>query len=197
MTKRKDIWYIHGANCSSLSFAHFEKFLPKHNIHHIEYEPTNTISELLTQVSEALPIDKPISIIGHSLGGVLAVLISQHKQSVNFNIQKIVTLASPFGGSRAANILKWIHPEHKFLHDLSQYSDIIMTLQNKGAIVPTLNIISTAGSLPIMREPNDGIVSVASQRALDGAEKCELDVNHFEILLSSESIKLTKEFIWG
>lgn len=196
MAKRKDIWYIHGANCSRLSFAHFEKLLPKHNVNHIEYEPTNTISELLTQVSDALPIDKPISIIGHSLGGVLAVLASQQKRSADFQIQQIVTLASPFGGSKAANILKWIHPEHRFLNDLSQYSDIIMNLQNKGAIVPTLNIISTAGSLPIMREPNDGIVSVASQRALDRAEKYELPVNHFEILLSPESVRLTKEFIW-
>lgn len=197
MAKRKDIWYIHGANCSRLSFAHFEKLLPKHNVNHIEYEPKNSIPTLLDHVTTSLPYDKPISIIGHSLGGVLAVLMSQRACSVNFKIEKIVTLASPFGGSKAANILKWIHPEHRFLNDLSQYSDIILNLQNKGAIVPTLNIISTAGSLPIMGEPNDGIVSVASQRALYGAEQHELPVNHFEILLSPESVRLTKEFIWG
>lgn len=196
MAKRKEIWYIHGANCSSLSFSYFEKMLPKHNVNHIEYEPTHTIPELLNFVYSSLPVNTPISIIGHSLGGVIAVLMSQHRNAANYKIEKIVTLASPFGGSKAANILKWIHPEHRFLNDLSQYSDVIMNLQNKGAIVPTLNLISTTGTLPIMREPNDGIVSVASQHALRGARKQELPVNHFEILLSEESIRLTKEFIW-
>ena len=61
---------------------------------------------------------------------------------------------------------------------------------------PHLAIVGTNG-LPFTSEANDGVVTVASQTALIGPHYELLPLNHFEVLLSKEVIKLLVDFLKG
>jgi hypothetical protein len=44
-----------------------------------------------------------------------------------------------------------------------------------------------------MHEPNDGVVTIASQKHHEDMELVEVDCNHYEVVLSDVVIKLVKE----
>jgi len=197
----KELWYIHGANCSQLSFNRIVDKLPQHNSQFINYDSKWSLEEILHFVWKKLPEDKEIQLIGHSLGGVISLLISHSAQfpesNKNIIINKIVTISSPLGGSLHANILHWFYPEFKILKGISTKSKFIEQLLNMGISVPTLSIVSTGGHLPtLFKEPNDGIVSIESQTAIKGPKYIKINANHFEVLQNDDTINHIKNFIF-
>jgi hypothetical protein len=44
-----------------------------------------------------------------------------------------------------------------------------------------------------MHEPNDGVVTIASQKHHEDMELVEVDYNHYEVVLSDVVVKLIKE----
>jgi hypothetical protein len=44
-----------------------------------------------------------------------------------------------------------------------------------------------------MHEPNDGVVTIASQRHHADMELVEVDCNHYEVVLSDAVVKLVEE----
>jgi hypothetical protein len=44
-----------------------------------------------------------------------------------------------------------------------------------------------------MHEPNDGVVTIASQKHHADMELIEVDYNHYEVVLSDQVVKLIKE----
>lgn len=183
----RTIVYIHGANSSSVSFNYIKAKLPIHNAIDIEYDCRvplqQTIGNLQTQFSNA----EPFSIVAHSLGGIIAVYLATTP------VEKIVTLSTPFGGSKEADLLKWLHPSQLF-NDICTSSWSIRNIpQTK---VPMLSFVTNGHPTNLIREPNDGIVSVQSQRALKGPHYIELDVNHYEVLLHPEPVRHVSTFIF-
>ena len=55
------------------------------------------------------------------------------------------------------------------------------------------NIVTVKGQSPFMHEPNDGVVTIASQRHHDDMELVEVDCNHYEVVLSDAVVRLVKE----
>lgn len=185
------VWYIHGAFASPASFTWLKEQLPQHDVVNVEYSCGGSLSRVLEQVEERANSAKgPFDIIGHSLGGVLGVVLANRCP----NVRKVVTIASPFGGSRIAAFLQFITPGN-FMQDVQPLSPIMLEARQTPR-VPVLSVVTTGGRSPALPEANDGVVTLTSQTALLGPTYVERPVNHFEVLMDSELPKLIGDFLW-
>lgn len=184
------IWYIHGANATPASFTYIKSVLPKHKVTDIVYSANDPIDQTLDKLSKQ--VDGPIHIISHSLGGVLAVRLSQiHPDKV----RSVTTMGSPLGGSEMAVRLRMLLPFNVFLKNIVPTNQIIRDLLAGGIVVPTLKMITTAGASPFDTKPSDGVVTVESQRALKGGVEMACHLNHFEVLLDPNVADLIRGFV--
>ncbi len=184
------VWYLHGANATSRSFAWLKRELPTHEAVNIDYSTDIPMAVVLDEIADRMASDPDITIVGHSLGGVLAVALSQRCS----NVRQVVTMGAPFGGSNIASVMRWLSP-HSFMNDIYPQSRLITGIHNKALTIPVFSIVTTGGRSPLIPEPNDGVVSVASQKALYGPHYVERGVNHFECLLDGETAQIISEFI--
>ena len=58
---------------------------------------------------------------------------------------------------------------------------------------PWTNIVTVKGHSPFMHEPNDGVVTIASQKHHSDMELLEVDYNHYEVVLSDHVVSTIKE----
>lgn len=189
------IVYLHGLNSSSKIFNHIYSQLPEHDATFIDYETFKSVEESYSFITSRLDQDESFSIIGHSLGGLIAYLI--HSRDNGFSVDKLVTISSPFTGSEHARLLKWMYPGYKVLSDLSPKSNIIKEI-NQPPIKRTrmLSLISVNGSIPLISEENDGIVTVKSQRASPSKKQVDIKANHFEIVQDVKTIREITKFMF-
>ena len=179
---------IHGLNSSYYSFAYLARELEiDSKINYLSFQP---LADSLLQVSKQLPKDEPITLIGHSLGGLIALLLAQNG---THQIERVITISSPVGGSKAAVYARWVASGMPILNDITPNSLHVRAL-SRGVSCPVLSVISTGGNLPTSNEPNDSVVTIASQRSLPYGKKVEIKANHFEILLREETIKHIQKF---
>lgn len=186
---KPQIWFIHGAASSPLSFNWLKTQLRPHEAVDISYDNitplVDTISYIRTEVAKC---DVPPIIIGHSLGGVIAASVAQVSP-----VAKIATLGTPFGGSFAASVMRWFMPT-QLMRDISQQSPILASLKNDPPRVPILSFVTDSG-LSVLGERTDGVVTVRSQMALDGPTYITVPINHFEVLLEPDVAKQIDDFI--
>lgn len=188
----KTILYIHGAFATSSSFNRIRENLPDHEAILLEYNVGenigNVIADCLAKIEEQ---DKPVSIVAHSLGGVLASHVALKSKLVD----KVITMSTPFGGSKAADMMKWFNP-HPMFETICSSSSLLRNLHNSQAGCPTRSLVTTEGQNPMINEANDGVVSVKSQTAWLAPEYIKVPYNHFEVLLVDETITKIKEFLF-
>lgn len=186
------IAYIHGFNSSPRSFGYLRAFLPEHDVVLISYNSHQPIRDSMLEVRKQLPKGR-FFIVGHSLGGLLTVLMAaEHVDRVD----GAVTISAPLGGSKSASMLRWIPGHPKIIHDLTPTSEKIELISQLKLQIPVLSIISTGGGLATTNEPNDSIVTVASQRALKFGKKIEVKANHFEVLMHEKTVKHIQDFVF-
>lgn len=187
--------YLHGLNSSSKIFNHIYSQLPEHEAVFIDYETFNSMEESYKFIISKLDDNHEFTLIGHSLGGLIAYLI--HSRDNGFIVNSLITLSSPFAGSEHARLLRWMYPGYKVLADLSPKSSIIKEINTPVTKrTKMLSLISVNGSIPLISDQNDGIVTVASQRATPAKKKVEIKANHFEIVQDVKTIKEIKKFIF-
>lgn len=87
-------------------------------------------------------------------------------------------------------------PFDTFLKNINVRNPTVRQIIHAGPLVPTMNIITTAGSNAFESRPNDGVVTIDSQRAFTGTLQDELPLNHFEVLLSPMVVKFVESFVW-
>lgn len=200
---KKEIWFIHGANASPASFNYIKDHLKKDehfqswSFIDITYNCQEKLPNIVNALTSSLPRDKEIFLVGHSLGGVLATAVAQRISHFNLQpkIAGVITMASPFGGSESADYLKWIYPAYYLFKSISTQSKMILDLKALGAMAPTLSLVTTSGNNPLISAANDGVVTVNSQRALSRAKYIEVPFNHFEVLVSAETINYLRIFL--
>ena len=190
--KTPNIVYLHGLNSSSKIFNYLQSQLPKHKAIFIDYESSQAVEKSLNDILELIPSNKTF-IIGHSLGGIIGHLISSRYPD---RISGLVSISSPFGGSDAANKLKWIYPSYAILRDMSPKSNIIKEISSTQLETNYLSLISTAGRLPIITGENDGVVTVKSQEAVYCLNRGYINANHFEVMQDPDTVNKVKEFIF-
>lgn len=187
------IVWIHGLNASHHSFGYLIQVLPEHDHVLVDYNSHQSLSKSLDQVRAKLPKGQLI-LAGHSLGGVIAVLLAAEDPN---RVKRLVTISSPFRGSRAAAALHWFPGSLPILADITPRGAFSAKITSLQLEVPTLNIISTGGHLPTSLEPNDSVVSISSQQALKFGKKVEIKLNHFEVLMSEKTADLISDFIFA
>lgn len=188
----KQIFYIHGANETATCFNYIKATLPEHEAIDIDYDCHAPIIPTISKIIRNLAKTKDLEFITHSYGGIIAVAMGYYHNSV----RKIVSLASPFGGSEGANYLRFFFPTYGLFKNVSSNNPLVQEIAKRGTIVPTLNIIATVGYNPFSAARNDGVITIDSQRKLPGAKHVEVPFNHFEVLLSDPVVQMVKEFLW-
>lgn len=188
----KTVAYIHGLNQTSRGFGYIMQNLPDQKRIVIDYDSHQPLELSLAQVLRQLPKTGELSLVGHSLGGLISVLIA-HQRELN----ELVVISAPIAGSRAAKIAKWIPGAPEIMRDITPTSPRIAQAIATKISVPTISICSITGHLAAEKEPNDGIVTIASQKALPFGRKHEVKANHFEILMHDRTVDLIRKHLFG
>lgn len=187
----KQIWFIHGAASSPLSFNWLKSNLFAHTPVDVAYSDQTPVLETINLLrADIAKCFEPPVIVAHSLGGVIAASIAQTTP-----VDKIVTLSSPFGGSFAASLLRWVMPT-QIMRDISHNSPITTGLLDNPPTVPILSFVTHSHSF-MTGEPSDGVVTVRSQKALKGPTYVTVPYNHFEVLMAAPVAVQINEFVFG
>jgi pimeloyl-ACP methyl ester carboxylesterase len=181
--------YIHGASATSESFNYIRSKLGKGI--DINYDSRNGFENNLKEMLDQLEGVKDIAFIAHSLGGVYSIHLAN---AIPAQVLGAVTLSTPYGGAECAEVVKFFLPFSRLMRDIGP-SSWAMTQADKIKIQhPWTNIVTVQGQSPFMHEPNDGVVTIASQRHHDeDMELVEVDYNHYEVVLAESVVKIIKE----
>ena len=180
--------YIHGASATSESFNYIRSKLG--NGIDINYDSRNGFENNLKDILAQLDDVKDIAFVAHSLGGIYALHIAN---AIPDRVLGAITLSTPYGGAEVADYAQYFLPFSRLMRDIGP-SSWTMKQANKIKIQhPWTNVVTVKGQSPFMVEPNDGVVTISSQKHHADMELVEVDYNHYEVVLSDEVIKLIKE----
>ena len=180
--------YIHGANATSESFNHIRTRLGTGL--DLNYDSRDGFEHNLAQMQQRLAGVNECFFIAHSLGGIYALHLSHHLPT---QVLGAVTLSTPYGGAEVADYAQYFLPFSRLMRDIGPSSWVMKQASRIKIQHPWCNIVTVKGQSPFMHEPNDGVVTIASQKHHDDMELVEVDYNHYEVVLSDVVVKLIKE----
>jgi hypothetical protein len=108
----------------------------------------------------------------------------------------MITISSPIAGSKVASLARWFPNTPAIVGDLVPSSHLIVQATTQKLSIPTISIFSSTGHLRAQGEPNDSIVTIASQKALPYGRKHEVKANHFEVLLHERTVELIQKHLF-
>lgn len=180
------IVYIHGANATSMSFNYIRSNILVDD-HIVDYQSQCGFFNNLSRLVDELKQFNDIFFVAHSLGGIYALhianILPQH-------VIGAVSLSTPYGGSEAANFMKFLVPCSRLLRDIGPYSEPISAGKKIMIRHPWANIVSTAGSSALLPTKNDGVVTLESMQSRNDIDLYEIPVNHYEIVLSPATVNI-------
>jgi esterase/lipase len=183
--------YIHGASATSESFNYVREHIKGHEDLVINYDSRNGFEKNLADMMYQLSNYHSIFFICHSLGGVYALHLAN---AMAERVLGAVTLSTPYGGAEIADVAKYFMPYSRLLKDIGPSSWAMRQADKIEIHHPWTNIVTVKGNSPWVPSPNDGVVTVASQKHHDeGMELIEIDYNHYEVVLSERVINIIKE----
>ena len=180
--------YIHGANATSESFNHIRDKLGQGI--DINYDSRNGFENNLKDMLVQLKNVKDIAFIAHSLGGIYALHVAN---AIPKQVLGAVTISTPYGGAEVADYAKYFLPFSRLMRDIGPSSWVMKQSDKIKIQHPWTNIVTVKGQSPFMHEPNDGVVSIVSQRHHKDMELIDLEYNHYEVVLSDQAIKIIQE----
>ena len=180
--------YIHGASATSESFNYIRSKLGAGI--DINYDSRNGFENNLKSMQEQLVNVKDMAFVAHSLGGVYSLHIAN---AMPQQVKGAVTLSTPYGGAEVAEFAKFFLPFSRLMRDIGPSSWAMKQAKQIKIQHPWTNIVTTKGQSPFIIEPNDGVVTIASQKHHEDMELLEVDYNHYEVVLSDQVVGLVKE----
>ena len=180
--------YIHGASATSESFNYIRSKLGTGI--DINYDSRNGFENNLEDMKAQLKDTKNIAFIAHSLGGIYSLHLAN---TMPDKIKGAVTLSTPYGGAEVADYAQYFLPFSRLMRDIGPSSWVMKQANRIKIQHPWTNIVTVKGQSPFMHEPNDGVVTIASQKYHDDMELVEVDYNHYEVVLAEPVIKIIKE----
>ena len=181
--------YIHGASATSESFNYIREHIGGKDVV-INYDSRNGFENNLAAIKEQIGTTKDVFFIAHSLGGIYALHLAN---AVPKQILGAVTLSTPYGGAECADVVKYFLPFSRLLRDIGPSSWAMKQADKIKIQHPWTNVVTVKGQSPFMHEPNDGVVSIASQKHHKDMELLEVDYNHYEVVLNETVIDIIKE----
>jgi pimeloyl-ACP methyl ester carboxylesterase len=182
------IVYIHGANATSESFNYIKSKLG--NGIDVNYDSRNGFENNLKDMQTALNGHKDLVFVAHSLGGIYSLHLANDMPNA---VKGAVTLSTPYGGAEVADYAQYFLPFSRLMRDIGPSSWVMQQASRIKIQHPWTNIVTVRGQSPFMHEPNDGVVTIASQKHHEDMELVEVDCNHYEVVLSDVVVKLIKE----
>jgi pimeloyl-ACP methyl ester carboxylesterase len=184
--------YIHGASATGESFNYIREHLNHNNDIVIEYNSKNGFEENLAQMKDMLVNFDNMFFVCHSLGGIYALHLANHFKN---QVIGAVTISTPYGGSSVADYARYFLPFSRLLRDIGPNSKPMRTTSKLKVLHPWLNIVTVRGDSPWMVEPNDGVVTIDSMKTRSDMEFIELELNHYEVVISPKTVEILKEKI--
>lgn len=182
--------YIHGASATSESFNFIRTKVGKGI--DVNYDSRNGFENNLKDIQRQLEGVENIFFVAHSLGGVYSLHLAN---TMPKQVLGAVSLSTPYGGAEVAEFAKYFLPFSRLMRDIGP-SSWAMKQANKIKIQhPWCNVVTVKGQSPFIMEPNDGVVTIASQKHHIDMELIEVDYNHYEVVLSEQVVKLIKQRI--
>lgn len=192
----KNLFLIHGAWASEKAFSYIvSKVLSDCgvvNVHSFRYDcQKEHMEQIIERSNKELDLMQSNGletvIVGHSLGGLIALDLSQ-----NDGVSKSITLASPLSGINFPRVMQFYLSYHApVIKQISPTSKFIRNIHNKKyGKNPIDVIVSTEGFNPLIYEDSDGVVTVDSQTTWtpDPSTMILSSTNHHEILQSAEVV---------
>ena len=184
---KNHIVWIHGMTSGSEVFNFIDELLPVHKSTFINYSNSINIDNILEEVLLQIPKNTEISIVGHSLGGIIGHLVTLQP---DIKVRDLVTISAPFGGSDSLFSTKYFLPNYGVLDDITPQSGTIKKMTVQPRITRKFaSLISTKGFNPFISGSNDGIISVNSQEAGCADLVIHIEAGHFDILHNLETTK--------
>lgn len=187
--------YIHGASATSDSFNYIRQKLGGNDTV-VNYDSRNGFENNLTAIRQQLSNTKDVFFVAHSLGGIYALHLANVMPK---QVLGAVTLSTPYGGAEVADVVKYFMPFSRLMRDIGPSSWVMKQADRIKIQHPWTNIVTIRGQSPFMNEPNDGVVSIASQKHHADMELITLETNHYEVVLSDQVVDIirdrTKKFL--
>ena len=181
--------YIHGASATSESFNYVRQQLGGEDIV-INYDSRNGFENNLKEIQTQLGKTKNMFFIAHSLGGIYAIHLAN---AIPKQVVGAVTLSTPYGGAECADVVKYFLPFSRLMRDIGPSSWAMKQADRIKIQHPWTNVVTVKGQSAFMHEPNDGVVTIASQKHHKDMELLEVDYNHYEVVLSDHVVGIIKE----
>lgn len=187
-----NIVYIHGNRASAESFNFIRTQLPHYEAILLEYDSEDGFYNNHGKMVDQLKGVNDIFFVAHSLGGIHALHLANQAPE---RIRGGVTLSTPYGGSEIAEFAKYFFPFSQVLKDIHPRSNPIVEANGFTALPPWTNVVSVRGNSPLIGAANDGVVTRSSMRHRDDIRLVEVQSNHYEVVLSEETLSIIKEAI--
>lgn len=181
--------YIHGASATSESFNYIRQQLGGNDMV-VNYDSRNGFENNLKEIQTQLGKTKDVFFIAHSLGGIYSIHLAN---AIPKQVLGAVTLSTPYGGAECADVVKYFLPFSRLMRDIGPSSWAMKQADKIKIQHPWTNVVTVKGQSPFMHEPNDGVVSIASQKHHADMELLEVDYNHYEVVLSEQVVGIIKE----
>jgi len=182
------IVYIHGANATSESFNYIKNKLGSGI--DVNYDSSNGFENNLKDMQAALDGQTDLVFVAHSLGGIYSLHLANSMPNA---VKGAITLSTPYGGAAVADYAKYFLPFSRLMRDIGPSSWAMKQADKIKIQHPWTNIVTVKGQSPFMHEPNDGVVTIASQKFHADMELVEVDFNHYEVVLSDLVVGLIQE----
>jgi pimeloyl-ACP methyl ester carboxylesterase len=183
--------YIHGANATSESFNYVRKQIGGEDIV-VDYDSRNGFENNLNDMLKQLADVKDIFFVAHSLGGIYSLHLAN---AMPAQVLGAVTLSTPYGGAEVADYVQYFLPFSRLMRDIGPSSWVMRQADKINIQHPWTNVVTVKGQSPFMAEPNDGVVTISSQKHHADMELVEVQYNHYEVVLSDKIVNLIKERI--
>lgn len=188
--------YIHGHGASKNSFNFIQSEVRGHKEIYLEYNSKDGFESNLSMMYRALKDVDEIFFIAHSMGGLYALHLAD---ALGSKVVGAVTMATPYGGSVAALLLKamfMLDPQQIYAdihpHARPIVSGLAIDLSNHYHWVA---IVTTGGHSHLMTTPNDGVVTHASMRNRKDVRFVDVCTTHSEVIQSRVSVTVILETI--
>jgi len=182
--------YIHGANATSESFNHIRTRLGTGL--DLNYDSRDGFEHNLDVMRQSSTKVNECFFIAHSLGGIYALHLSHHLPT---HVLGAVTLSTPYGGAEVADYAQYFLPFSRLMRDIGPSSLAMREAAKIKIQHPWTNIVTVQGRSPFLAVPNDGVVSIKSQRHHEDMELIDVDYNHYEVVLAEPVIEIIRERI--